>query len=406
MIVLGIIGQSPFAGVAWQVLHYLEGFSRLGCDVCYIEDTGSWPYDPEHNTITDKLDYTVAYIGRLMTWCGFTDRWAYCAPAPSSQTFGLSRSKILERLEQADVLINVTGSTVLQDEYLRVPVRIYLETDPVLPQIEIAKGNQFYMNLLSAHTHHFTYGENFGSPDCGVPVERFHYFPTRQPVILDWWTPLPLVPADGGVLPGPERFTTIASWRQSQKDVEWKGETYAWSKHHEFLKFIELPTRVKEPLELALALKGNWEDGANNWVPLYQEDAEALHLLKSYGWSLANAITMSKDIIPYRNYILGSRGEFTVAKDQNVRLRSGWFSDRSACYLAAGRPVMTQDTGFGNILPTGEGLFAFHTMEEIIEAFNAIGSDYSRHSRTAREIAEEYFRAEKVLARVLDDAGF
>jgi len=406
VIVLGIMGQSPFAGVAWQVLHYLEGLNRLGCDVCYIEDTRNWPYDPEQNSITDKPDYTVGYIGRLMTWCGFTDRWAYCAPPPSNQTFGLSRLKMLECLKQADVLINVTGSTVLQDEHLRVPVRIYLETDPVLPQIEIAKGNQFYINLLSAHTHHFTYGENLGSPDCGVPVECFTYFPTRQPVILDWWARLQLAPPnEGGVPINPERFTTIASWRQPHKDVEWKGDSYTWSKHHEFLKFIKLPTRVKEPLELALALKGNWEDSANTWVPLYQEDAEALHLLKSHGWSLANAMTMSKDIIPYRNYILGSRGEFTVAKDQNVRLRSGWFSDRSACYLAAGRPVLTQDTGFGNILPTGEGLFAFTTMGEIIEAFNAIGSDYSRHCRAAREIAEEYFRAEKVLARLFDDSG-
>jgi len=399
------MGQSPFAGMAWQVLHYLEGLSRLGHDVCYIEDTGCWPYDPEQNSVTDNLDYTVNYLGRLMTWCGFTDRWAYCAPSPSRQTFGLSRAKILEWLERADALINLTGSTVLHDELLLIPVRIYLETDPVLTQIEVAKGNQFFINRLSAHTHHFTFGENFGSPDCGVPVERYHYYPTRQPVILDWWTTRTPFPVDGPVQSGVERFTTIASWRQPDNDVEWNGQTYTWSKHQEFLKFIDLPTRVKEPLELALALKGNWEDGKNNWVPLYQEDAEALHLLKSHGWSLANAMTLSKDILPYREYILRSQGEFTVAKDQNVRLRSGWFSDRSTCYLAAGRPVITQDTGFGNILPTGNGLFAFTTIDEIIVAFDAISSDYARHRRAAREIAEGYFRAETVLAKVLDDAG-
>lgn len=396
------MGRSPFAGVAWQVLHYLEGLNRLGCDVCYIEDTGSWPYDPEQNTITDKLDYTEHYIGRLMTWCGFSDRWAYCAP--TGRTFGLSRSKILERLEQADVLINVTGSTVLQDEHLRVPVRIYLETDPVLPQIEIAKGNQFYINLLSAHTHHFTYGENLSSPGCAVPVGQFHYFPTRQPVLLDWWKPVVCslkAPSQSPV----ERYTTIASWRQPGKDVEWKGEIYTWSKHHEFLKFIELPSKIRQPLELALAVKGNCGKGENSWVPQYQEDAEALHFLVSHGWSLANAITLSKDILPYRDYIRSSLGEFTVAKDQNVRLRSGWFSDRSACYLAAGRPVVTQDTGFGNLLPIGKGLFAFTTMDDIIGAFEAIGSDYVGHRRAAREIAEEYFRAETVLAKLLKHAG-
>lgn len=406
MIVLGILGQSPFAGVAWQVLHYLEGLSRLGCEVYYIEDTGDWPYDPEQNIVTDQLDYTINYIGRLMTWCGLTDRWAYCAPIPSDQTYGLSRSKIFELLEGADALINLTGSSVLQDQHLRVPVRIYIETDPVLPQIEIAKGNQAYIHRLSTHTHHLTYGENLGSPDCGIPLQRFNYFPTRQPIILDWWEKLPQFPLDGQVQPREGRFTTIANWRQTYKDIEWKGETYTWSKHHEFLKFIELPARIRQPLELALALAGNWGDGGNAWVPKYQEDTEALQLLAAHGWSLANAITLSKDILPYRDYILGSQGEFTVAKDQNVRLRSGWFSDRSACYLAAGRPVITQDTGFGNILPTGEGLFAFTTMEEIIVAFDVIRSDYARHSRAAKEIAEEYFRAETVLARVLHDVGF
>lgn len=405
VVVFGVMGQSPFAGVAWQVLHYLEGLSRLGCEVFYIEDTGEWPYDLKQNMVTDQLDYTVTYIGRLMTWCGLTDRWAYCAPPSNGQTFGLSRSKILDLLERADLLINLTGSTVLQDEHLRIPVRIYVETDPVLSQLEIAKGNQYYINLLSTHTHHFTYAENLGSPDCRIPVERFDYFPTRQPVILDWWTTLPNFALDGLVPPKVDRFTTIASWRQPGKDVEWKGETYFWSKHREFLKFIELPARINQPLELALALQGKWGDGKNNWVPKYQEDVEALDLLASHGWSLTNAITLSKDILPYRDYILGSRGEFTVAKDQNVRLRSGWFSDRSASYLAAGRPVITQDTGFGNILPTGEGLFAFNTMEEIIVAFDAISSDYARHSRSAREIAEEYFRAETVLARFLADSG-
>lgn len=399
------MGRSPFAGVAWQVLHYLEGLSRMGHDVCYIEDTGRWPYDPEQNTVTDNLKYTINYIDRLMTWCGLTDHWAYYAPKPSGQTFGLSRSKILEVFERADALINLTGSTMLHDEHLRVPVRIYIETDPVLPQIEVAKGNQFYINLLSAHTHHFTYGENLGSPDCDIPIDRFYYFPTRQPVILDWWTTLTPFLVDELASPSVGSFTTIASWRQSGMDVEWKGETYTWSKHHEFLKFIELPARIREPLELALALKSNGQNGNTHWVPQDQEDVEALDLLASHGWSLANAITLSKDILPYRDYILHSQGEFTVAKDQNVRLRSGWFSDRSACYLAAGRPVVTQDTGFGNILPTGNGLFAFITMDDIIAAFEAIRSDYTKHCRAARAIAEEYFRAETVLARLLEHSG-
>ncbi len=413
IVVMGIMGQFPFGGVAWQVLHYLEGLRRLGCDVWYIEDTGNWPYDPEANTITDRLDYTLNFMNRLMTWGGFRDRWAYCPPLPNTPSLGLSRSKVHDVFEQADALVNLTGSTVLQEEHLRVPARLYVETDPVLPQIEVAKGNHYYMDQLHAHTHHFTYGENIHSPDCRVPVGLFTYFPTRQPVILEWWSTPTLLPVDAKVSspvnekvsPKAARFTTIASWRQSGKDVQWQGETYTWSKHQEFFKFIDLPAKSRRSLELALAVKGNWSDDGNTWVPLLQEDAEALQLLKAHGWTLANALTLSKDILPYRDYILSSRGEFTVAKDQNVRLQSGWFSDRSACYLAAGRPVITQDTGFGKNLPTGTGLFAFTTMDDILEGFNAIDSDYARHARDAKDIAQEYFRAEEVLARLLDHAG-
>jgi hypothetical protein len=380
-----MMGRTPFAGVAWQVLHYLEGFRRLGCNVVYVEDTGDWSYDPEQNTITNDPRYTVSYIARLMAWCGLPDRWAYRCTATGT-TFGLPEAQVSRVFEQADALVNLTGATVLRDQHLRVPVRIYLETDPVLPQVEVAQARRFSLDLLAAHTHHFTYGENLGAPDCGVPVGRFEYHPTRQPIVQDWWSSEaspPAPPEDG-------RFTTIASWKQSGKDLEWNGQTYTWSKHVEFLKFIELPRRTEQTLELALACG----------------DGEAIQLLTSGGWRVIDALSLSKDIGPYRAYIAGSRGEFTVAKDQNVRLRSGWFSDRSACYLAAGKPVITQDTGFGNILPTGQGLFAFRTMEDVLGALDAIRVDYEHHSRLAREIASEYFAADKVLGSLLEQTGF
>jgi hypothetical protein len=380
-----MVGRTPFAGVAWQALHYLEGFRRLGHDVYYIEDTRCWPFDPEQDRITDGSRYTVNYIARLMDWCGMSDRWAYRAVAQSGRIYGLSESKFKRTFKQADALINVTAGTELYEEHLRVPVRVYLETDPVLPQIEVAQGRPFTIEFLSTHTHHFSYAENLGAQDCRVPLGPFRYRPTRQPVVLDWWVGERSRPptANG------HHFTTVASWQQSGRDVEWKGETYTWSKHHEFLKFIDLPRWSAKSFELALACG----------------DAEAIRLLTSHGWQVVDAIPLSRNILPYRDYILGSRGEFTVAKDQNIRLRSGWFSDRSACYLAARLPVITQDTGFGRVLPTGEGLFAFNTMEEILSAFEAIDSDYERHRRAARAIAEEYFRAETVLGRLLDDLG-
>ena len=401
LIVLGMMGRMPLAGVVWQVLHYLEGFRRLGFDVYYVEDTETWPYDPEQNTVTDDCRYAIKIISRTLASHGFSERWAYRDVTRSGETFGLSESQVRQLFEQADILINLTASTVLRAEHLRVPLRVYLETDPVLPQIEIAKGNPTYVELLGAHTHHFSYGENLGAPDCGVPIERFRYFPTRQPIVLDWWTDATRANGDGTQAPPAGCFTTIANWRQTGKDLEWNGERYTWSKHHEFLKFIDLPKRAPQPLELALSQASGTRTEENTLANRSDEDADAVRLLTSHGWRVVNAVSLSKNILPYRDYIFRSRGEFTVAKDQNVRLSSGWFSDRSACYLAAGRPVITQDTTFRKFLPTGEGLFAFRTMDEILMAFEAITSDYDRHSRAARAIADECFKAETVLANLV-----
>jgi hypothetical protein len=390
IIVMGIMGRTPFAGVALESLHYLEGFHRLGHDVYYIEDTWEWPYNPELNTVTDDCSYTVNYIARMMSWCGLPDRWAYRAVENDGRIYGLSGAQFARVFDQADILINLTGSTLLHDEHFRVPIRVYLETDPGLPEIEIAKGSQETIELLNAHTHHFTFAENLGAPDCGLPVGSYQYRFTRQPIVLDWFTP------PGGFAPHGNhpngallRFTTVGNWRQTGSDIEWNGEVYTWSKHREFLKFVDLPSRIGQPLELALAC----------------DEPDAIQLLQSHGWRVVDAFPLTADILPYRDYILRSDGEFTVAKDQNVRLRSGWFSERSASYLTAGKPVITQNTGFGKVLPTGEGLFPFDTMEEIVAAFDAVRSDYPRHSRAARAIAEEYFRAETVLAKFIGDLG-
>lgn len=385
VVVLGIAGRTPFAGVVWQVLHYLEGFRRLGYDVYYVEDTGDWPYDADRNTVTDDCSFTVRYIARLMSWCDLSDRWLYRSGV-DGRLFGLSESQASRLFAETDVLVNLTGATILRDEHLRVPVRIYLETDPVMPQIEVARGRQFTIDLLSAHTHHFSYGENLQHPDCRVPVERFTYHPTRPPVILDWWQSN----HDGGPLSRSEAcFTTVANWEQSGKDIEWEGETYFWSKHHEFLKFIDLPQWTQQPLELALACG----------------DDDALRLLQSHGWRTVDAMSVSRDPFIYRDYIWNSRGEFTVAKDQNVRLRSGWFSDRSACYLAAGKPVITQDTAFSNHLPVGKGLFSFRSRDDVLEAFQSVQREYEAQSAAASAVGREFFAAETVLRDLMRTAG-
>jgi hypothetical protein len=402
VVVMGILGKTPLAGVSWQLLQYLEGFRELGCDCYYIEDTGDWAYNPELTTFEYKTthysatrDYAVNYVARLMASYGYGDRWAYVSRI-DGQHFGMAKCKVSELFRDADVLVNVTGSTRLLDEHLLVPIRIYLETDPGLRQIQVAKGDPEAIELMNSHTHHFTYGENLGSPDCGIPVTDYDYLPSRPPVVLDWWKEddkgsSPFGCADQTI------YTTISNWVQTGKDLEWNGENYLWSKHLEFLKFIDVPKRTSQRFELALLFAIGKEP-----VPLLGTSKEAIPVLKSHGWLVQDAIAVSKDIRLYHDYILGSRGEFTVSKDQYVRLRSGWFSDRSACYLAAGRPVVTQCTAFDKVLPTGLGLFSFKSLEEIVAAFDAIESDYNRHCRAARELAAEYFAVEKVLSSLME----
>jgi hypothetical protein len=258
-----------------------------------------------------------------------------------------------------------------------------VETDPVAAQIGVAEGDPKTLEQLAAHDVLFSYGENLGRSDCGVPLERFTWHPTRQPVVLDFWPPAPPTPG--------APYTTIATWRH-EKDRVFRGETYYWSKEREFLKILDLPRRCRVPIELALDITPD------------APDAEPR--LRAHGWRVIPAADLSREPGAYREYIRGSRGEFTVAKDQNVRLRSGWFSDRSATYLAAGRPVITQETGFSNILPSGRGLFGWQGMDDILSAIDAIETDYKAHCQAAREIAAEYFAAERVLASLMERAGF
>jgi len=385
IVLLGALGQMPFAGVAWQVLHYLEGLRRLGHDVAYVEDTGNWPYDPDLETVTDDASGAVRRLGGLLARYGFDERWAFCNAARPGEVHGMSEAALAQWLEHADVLINLSGATVLRDAHRGVPIRIYLETDPVTPQLEIDSGDEFTAALLAAHTHHVTFGERIGTPGCDVPVGDVRYVPTRQPVVLDWWAPAGASRSANGTL----RCTTVASWEQAHKDIVWRGETYTWSKSAEFEKLLGVPARVGATLELALAL----------------DDEATLARLRAAGFVVGPARGLSDDPQAYRDYIRASGAEFTAAKDQNVRLRSGWFSDRTATYLAAGRPAVVQDTGFDAVLPTGEGLLSFRTPDEAVAALEQVASDPARHGAAALAIAREYFDAEIVLARLLRDVG-
>jgi len=378
IVVLGIMGCLPVAGtgVAWNTIQHLVGLRRLGYDVYYVEATGVWPF----NAVTDDCTFPVTYISTLLSRFGFQDKWAYVASHSDNRSYGLSELQVKDLYARADAIVNLFGGTILRDEQMICPIRIYLETDPVVHQLRIASGEQKYIDLIGAHTALFTWGANYGQPDCRVPVAPFTYHPTRSPVVCEYWE----TPCN----PAARYFTTVGHWDQSVKDLEYNGERYSWSKHREFLKVLELPSRLEQEFSLALAI----------------DDPAAVQMLEGYGWRVEDAYAASKTLESYRDYIWGSRGEFTVAKDMNVRLRSGWFSERSACYLAAGKPVVTQETGFSKSLPTGLGLHAFRTLEDIPPAIDAINSDYEKHSRAAKEIAAEYFDAQTVLRQMMSAA--
>jgi glycosyltransferase involved in cell wall biosynthesis len=234
---------------------------------------------------------------------------------------------------------------------------------------------------FAAHDLLMTYGENYGAGDCGVPVAGLSFGTTRQPVDLELWPP---------VFAAERPFTTIGNYRQEGGDVVFGGEVYRWSKHHEWEKFLDLPARTGQDFLLAV---------------MPEDEADGV-LLRQHGWDLVAPIPMSLDVFgAYPDFIRQSRAEFTVAKDQNVRLRSGWFSERDACYLASGKPVVAQDTGFGSHIPTGDGLFAVSAVEEAAEAVARINADYEHHCAAARAVAAECFEASSVAARLLADVG-
>jgi hypothetical protein len=377
LIVLGNIGCEPYPGIAWQAMQYAVGLRRLGHEVYYFETSSSWPYDPVSASRVNDSAYALSWLCNVADNFGFGNHWAYRRSYGDKSWFGMGRARAEELLAHADAILSITGSTRIEEEGLEAARLVYVCTDPVVHEVRYAAGDEDVRTLVGEHDDVVTFGENIGTERCPLPPLPRLRGRTRQPVLMDLWEP---------ELPG-RRFTTVGNWKQDGRDTDFAGERYYWSKHREYLKFIDLPRRVSEPLELATGL-----------VQLSQQERD---LLRSNGWHLTDSLGLT--LCSYLDYIRHSRGEFTVAKDANIRLRTGWFSDRSACYLAAGRPVITQDTGFGDVLPVGEGLFAFRSLDDILAAFEAVQSDYERHSRMARGIAQEYFRAETVLARLLED---
>jgi hypothetical protein len=367
----------PFAGILLQFLQYMIGLRRLGWDVWYVEDARGWPYDAARREAATGVEHNLRSVAPVLDQHGFTDRWVYRSLA-TSECLGAGEAALRRLYREADVALNVTGAQMVRDEHRSIPLLVYVQSDPFGMQVHAASGRPSARQQLAAHHCHFTFGELVGTPQSLVPDAGLLWQPTRQPVVLEMW--------EGGRR-GPS-YTTVTTWHNSFKDVVWQGERYYWTKDREFLALVELPTRTSARLELAL-----------------DELPPEADQLRQHGWTLVRSAGVVVDPNTYRRYILGSRGEFTVARDQYVRPRTGWFSDRSACYLAAGKPVITQNTGFDQVLPTGAGLLSYTDTATAAAALDAVEGDYEHHARAARELAEQHFAAERVLHDLLRRAG-
>lgn len=379
IIVTGLIAQYPLGGVAWFHIQYLAGLAQLGHDVYYLEDSGQWPYNPTADGLVEDPTFNVTYLAEVMDRFGFRDRWAYRFPW-QSQWFGLSDAQREALIQSADLLINVSGALERPQDYREVPRLAYIDTDPVFTQVKLARGQEDFRKLVAAHDVHFSYGECIGNrlphrvPDSGI-----RWKPTRAPVVLSEWNPS---------TPYRDVYTTVMNWT-SHNSVTFEGETYG-QKAAEFKHFIDLPNLVRPTiLELAIG------SGKNERTPY--------DLLRHKGWQVVDPAQVCPDIDSFREYTERSKGEWGVAKSGYVLGQSGWFSERSARYLAAGRPVMLQDTGFSTVLPVGEGLLAFTTLEEAAAAVHEVEGNYFRHAKAAREMAEQYFDAAKIMPNLIEE---
>jgi hypothetical protein len=363
--VCGAVAQKPGQpGHTWQFLQYLLGFRRLGYEVLLVDRlTGADPQRVEHVANT---------LGRFgLPWTISHD---------DGRHSGLSRRETLAWIRSADLLLNVMGFCTDDELLAAARHRVFLDTDPGFAQMWCDLG---LADVFAGHDAFVTIGERIGESDCIIPTCGLRWETTRQPVVLDEW---PVAPPP----PEPFAFGSIATWRGAYAPVEYEGRRYGL-RAHEFRRFAELPRITGRRFELALDI-----DPA---------DRADLELLESGGFDLADPSVVTASIDGYRDYIRGSWAELMVAKEMYVASRSGWFSERSACYLASGRPVLAQNTALDGLLPTGEGLVTFADVDEAAAGVESIAADWPRHARAARDLAEEYFDSDLVLGRLLDVVG-
>jgi hypothetical protein len=375
IVIAGSLAQKPrHGGHAWALLQYALGFRELGWDVLFVDRIASAAcVDATGRPCAAEDSVNVRGLRGLMQRFGLEHRFALIVDE-GKQWIGLDRALVVEEVRRSAFLLNIMGFLSHPELLDAAPRRVFLDIDPGFGQMWKALGLH---DAFAGHDAHVTIGERIGQPDCPIPTCGIRWIVTAQPVVLSFW---PVVERRF------DRFTSIASWRGAYGPVEYDGKTYGL-RVHEFRRFVDVPRRSGLRFEMALDIDPG--------------ETRDLDRLKAAGWVLVDPAQVAGDTDRYRDYIQGSGAEFMVAKNMYVATRCGWLSDRSLCYLASGRPVLAQDTGWTELYPSREGLVPFGTLEEAEGASRSIAGNYARHAEAARALAEQYFDSKRVLTRLL-----
>jgi hypothetical protein len=381
VLVSGALANKPFnGGNAWTRLDWIFGLRRLGYDVCFVEQIARSSCVDEEGRVTGvENSVNLGYFRSIVNSFGLSACSSLICDA-GEEVFGLPLSSLEQHAAESTFLLNISGHLSHPALFNRVACKIYFDDDPGFTQFWHATDNA--APRLRGHDAYFTIGQNIGSDCCSIPTGNIHWQHTKPPVVLEHWP----VSWAGGF----NRFTTVGSWRGPYGPVRYQGKTLGL-KAHEFRKFLPIPQRTRCAFEAAF--------------DIHPGDQKDIDNLRSHGWQLADPRQVAHSPQAYRCYLQASGGEFSAAQGVYVETRSGWFSDRTARYLASGKPALVQDTGFDRHYPTGDGLLSFQDLEEAIRGAKRITRDYEYHCRAARKIAEEHFDSDKVIGQLLDKIG-
>jgi hypothetical protein len=371
-----IAGDPCRGGASWAVLQYWLGFRRLGHHVLFVEPISDKQIVPTGASLQESLN--AVYFRQVCAAFGLEGDAALLLRG-SLQTVGLSHEQLRQRARSADVLISIAGMLTDEDLTGGIPIRVYLDFDPAFTQLwQHVEGIDM---RFAGYTHFLTVGLAIGQAGCDAPTCGRHWLPIRQPIVLEHWPVAEHLTWDG--------LTTVASWR-GYGSITHAGKFYG-QKAHSLRPLYDLPSRASKPFHIAL--------------DIHPDERDDLQALAENGWGLLDPAQVAGDPSRIREFIQGSWAEFGLTKRGYVISRCGWFSDRSICYLASGRPVLAQETGFSKYLPTGPGLLAFETADDVLAGIDALRTDYPSHARAARDLAMEQFDSDRVLGDLLDRIG-